>query len=215
MTNLKPGVSRKQSIPNVIFSENLACFVFLKHPFWDSPPLPYYRRWWWSQILVFSKFWSNHFIFCFVLFHRCWRIWKEYHCKTDEVSQLIHQNGFSDRIWKFRKKLLSKFGFSNSKNFGVVWQHVSKEESIFRTHLKGSCRICFICFWFSDSQKISFLILREFKWINLSSPWNRLKNSDDSSGRLKWLKLEVKCGDSPLLIINFHITIVKPFCTIT
>ena len=22
---------------NVCFSENVACFVFLKHPFWDSP----------------------------------------------------------------------------------------------------------------------------------------------------------------------------------
>ena len=51
--NLKMGVSRKQSTPNflknehflppdthtynVCFSKNLACFVFLKHPFWDSP----------------------------------------------------------------------------------------------------------------------------------------------------------------------------------
>ena len=57
--NLKTGVSRKQSTPDfpknehilppdtpmcayqglryVRFSENLACFVFLKLPFWDSP----------------------------------------------------------------------------------------------------------------------------------------------------------------------------------
>ena len=26
-----------QGIRNVRFSQNLACFVFLKHPFWDSP----------------------------------------------------------------------------------------------------------------------------------------------------------------------------------
>ena len=26
-----------QGVRNVCFSENLACFVFLKHPFWDSP----------------------------------------------------------------------------------------------------------------------------------------------------------------------------------
>ena len=26
-----------QGVRNVFFSENLACFVFLKHPFWDSP----------------------------------------------------------------------------------------------------------------------------------------------------------------------------------
>ena len=26
-----------QGIRNVRFSENLTCFVFLKHPFWDSP----------------------------------------------------------------------------------------------------------------------------------------------------------------------------------
>ena len=26
-----------QWVKNVRFSENLACFVFLKHPFWDSP----------------------------------------------------------------------------------------------------------------------------------------------------------------------------------
>ena len=44
--NLKTGVLRKQSTPNfdtlgvrnVRFSENLACFVFLKHPFLDSSP---------------------------------------------------------------------------------------------------------------------------------------------------------------------------------
>ena len=27
-----------------VFSENLACFVFLKHPFWESPFLPYCLR---------------------------------------------------------------------------------------------------------------------------------------------------------------------------
>ena len=26
-----------QGVRNVCFSENLACFVFVKHPFWDSP----------------------------------------------------------------------------------------------------------------------------------------------------------------------------------
>ena len=26
-----------QGVRNVCFSENLTCFVFLKHPFWDSP----------------------------------------------------------------------------------------------------------------------------------------------------------------------------------
>ena len=26
-----------QGVRNVHFPENLACFVFLKHPFWDSP----------------------------------------------------------------------------------------------------------------------------------------------------------------------------------
>ena len=26
-----------QGVRNICFSENLACFVFLKHPFWDSP----------------------------------------------------------------------------------------------------------------------------------------------------------------------------------
>ena len=26
----------KKGVKNVRFSENLACFVFLKHPFWDS-----------------------------------------------------------------------------------------------------------------------------------------------------------------------------------
>ena len=31
-----------QGVRNVSFSENLACFVFLEHPFWDSF-LPYYH----------------------------------------------------------------------------------------------------------------------------------------------------------------------------
>ena len=26
-----------EGVRNVLFSENLTCFVFLKHPFWDSP----------------------------------------------------------------------------------------------------------------------------------------------------------------------------------
>ena len=29
--------NRYQGVKNVHFSENLTCFVFLKHPFWDSP----------------------------------------------------------------------------------------------------------------------------------------------------------------------------------
>ena len=31
-------------VRNVRLLENLACFVFLKHPFLDSPFLPYYQR---------------------------------------------------------------------------------------------------------------------------------------------------------------------------
>ena len=30
-----------QGVRNVRFSENLACFVFLKHPFWDRPFCPF------------------------------------------------------------------------------------------------------------------------------------------------------------------------------
>ena len=38
-------INKKKGVRNVIcLSENLACCVFLKHPFWDSPFLPYYRR---------------------------------------------------------------------------------------------------------------------------------------------------------------------------
>ena len=34
-----------QGVINDRFSENFACFVFLKHPFWDSPYLlPYYQQ---------------------------------------------------------------------------------------------------------------------------------------------------------------------------
>ena len=36
--------SAYQGVKNVRFSEILTCFVFLKHPFWDSSYLPYYRR---------------------------------------------------------------------------------------------------------------------------------------------------------------------------
>ena len=35
--NLKIGVIRKQSMPNVCFLENLACFIFLWDPLCDSP----------------------------------------------------------------------------------------------------------------------------------------------------------------------------------
>ena len=41
-TNISYALIRTRTCPyqgvrNVCFSENLACFVFLKHPFWDSP----------------------------------------------------------------------------------------------------------------------------------------------------------------------------------
>ena len=35
---------RIRGIRNNCFPENVRCFVFLKHPFWDLPFLPYYRR---------------------------------------------------------------------------------------------------------------------------------------------------------------------------
>ena len=48
-----PNFSEKQKVftyvcvwggKNFFFSENLRCFVFLKHPIWDSTFLPYYRQ---------------------------------------------------------------------------------------------------------------------------------------------------------------------------
>ena len=33
---LRARTCAKQGVRNVCFSENLACFLFLKHPFWDS-----------------------------------------------------------------------------------------------------------------------------------------------------------------------------------
>ena len=36
--------SAYHGVKNVCFSENLECFLFLKHPFWDSPFLSYYRQ---------------------------------------------------------------------------------------------------------------------------------------------------------------------------
>ena len=55
-----------QGIRNVRFSENLVCFVFLKHPFWDSPfwlIKDDISQWWlwWSRITgklfwIWSKF---------------------------------------------------------------------------------------------------------------------------------------------------------------
>ena len=36
-TRMTPMACAYQGIRNVCFSENLAFFVFLKHPFWDSP----------------------------------------------------------------------------------------------------------------------------------------------------------------------------------
>ena len=34
---IRTGTYAYQRVRNVRFSENLACFIFLKHPFWDSP----------------------------------------------------------------------------------------------------------------------------------------------------------------------------------
>ena len=36
LTTRYPHVCAYQGVSNVPFSENLTCFVFLKHPFWDS-----------------------------------------------------------------------------------------------------------------------------------------------------------------------------------
>ena len=43
-------------VRNVRFSGNLTCFVFLKHPFWDSPFLSYYRQ------LLSEKKWNWVFL---------------------------------------------------------------------------------------------------------------------------------------------------------
>ena len=42
----KTNISYPLRVRNIHFSENLVCFVFLKHPFWDLPfcLLPHYRR---------------------------------------------------------------------------------------------------------------------------------------------------------------------------
>ena len=51
-----------QGVRNVRFSENLACFVFLKHPFWDSSfclitnQLKYWNRDWTRHILAGNRF---------------------------------------------------------------------------------------------------------------------------------------------------------------
>ena len=34
---MRTRICAYQAVRNICFSENLACFVFLKHPFWDSP----------------------------------------------------------------------------------------------------------------------------------------------------------------------------------
>ena len=43
-----------QRVKNVRFLENLACFVFLKHQFWDFALLSYYRRL--GNFLQFSNY---------------------------------------------------------------------------------------------------------------------------------------------------------------
>ena len=43
---------------SIRFLENLSGFVFLKHPFWDSPFLPYYLR----TTLMFKRFICVYFV---------------------------------------------------------------------------------------------------------------------------------------------------------
>ena len=58
----KTNISRTcayQRVRNVRFSENLTCFVFLKHPFWDLPfclitnEISWWKFWW----KIVSSFW--------------------------------------------------------------------------------------------------------------------------------------------------------------
>ena len=50
-----------QGVRNVPFSENLAFFVFLKHPFWDSPfcLITIDCRYWYSQIASYASCSNN------------------------------------------------------------------------------------------------------------------------------------------------------------
>ena len=61
-----------QGVRNVCFSENLACFVFMKHPFWDSPFCRITDDLWefdWERIrycIYFPSHRNGRFMVCFI-----------------------------------------------------------------------------------------------------------------------------------------------------
>ena len=121
MTNLKTGVTRKQSTPNfrkinisyplictrtcayqevrnVCFSENLACLVFLYHPFRDSP-----------FCLITDKLNINLFISWKILLKsRLWFIESRNHAPKNKFIELwSFESGYNAYVtWKIRSSWL-------------------------------------------------------------------------------------------------------------
>ena len=93
-----------QGVRNVRFSENLACFVFLKHLFWDSPFCLITDDLWVSLLLLWMPTHIQKLNLVSASFLRyCWFIilkdfWHAQPCQTDH-KQVIFMNWFAASVY--------------------------------------------------------------------------------------------------------------------
>ena len=97
-TNIPPPIRTYtcayQDVRNVRFSENLACFVFLKHSFWDPPFCP-------NQGVRNVRFSKN--LACFVFLKH--PFWDSLFCLiTDELTKQGLSSSLSDIIENFSNR---------------------------------------------------------------------------------------------------------------
>ena len=97
-----------QGVRNVGFSENLACFVFLKHPFWDFRPFALL-----STIYLLSR----------IYLKRGSVLWPAQECNSSEkdlllkiTSSLIRFQGYLIGIWKIMSLMILQIRF----NQGII-----------------------------------------------------------------------------------------------
>ena len=105
-----------QEVRNVRFLEYLGCFVFLKHPFWDSLFFPYYRR-----INALSSF-SNNGVTLAIL------IWSgKIPSSMDRLKiYLIVSKGYNIIVHQLNKDLLHQ-GLNKHKKRNLMFKSKTKE----------------------------------------------------------------------------------------
>ena len=107
----KTNISYPQRVRNVCFSEILACFAFLKHPFWDSPIclIPDELCFMEDQVMC------NLFLFCIIDFKMQWFCFPlNVKFQLEKFKETGHTGPSLDLV---SVRFLSTVGFNFDKKF--------------------------------------------------------------------------------------------------